>query len=340
MHYLPTVLITTVLASIAAAEPPSSASTAATEQKVPAKTVRRIAVPQGFHAVKLTPSDAGNLFLVDVTVDSTKTKFLLDSGAGRTMLYGRTLAEGLGRPLKRISGVSGVGGSLERFTTSFEKVTVAGVMELSPSEAHVIAITGLDSLRIGGKPVDVGGLAGSPLLASVKAVFDWRNACLFIPTTQAKSSWSGYARSIGSRLVPLQRGKFDYPMLVVTLKEKKWAFLIDTGANANTMTKELAIRLGLKAQETDTDIKGAGVHENASAVRMERFPLSESVELSGMSFYLVETGKSELDTGEAVYGGVLGTPAFIAAGARLDFGAYELELPAPAAATGGAVESK
>ncbi len=278
--------------------------------------------------IKLTPTDTKGHFVAPVEVEGKMYNFLLDTGAGRSLIFGLDVAEAHSKQLKKEPDANAVAGKTKAFTTSFTNVKVGRILHMDSKNAMVTEMTNLESLRVEQKPIKISGLIGSSLLEKTRSIFDYETTSILVPSDGAmKNFYKLSAEQSGMSIVPLEKGMHSYPFLVSEYGGEKWAFLLDTGANGNTMATELTKILKLEPVG-ESDLKGAGTIKNVPFVRTD-FSLGGKVKLGGMKFMIVDMPGSAIQPEGTKFAGVIGNPGLAAVKSKIDFDSYTLCFPAP-----------
>lgn len=281
-----------------------------------------------FHSIPMARADPGALDLVKVQVENRSEWYLIDTGCARSLLHSTSLAKALGKELRPAGGLEGVGGRLDSFRVDFDSVNVGGRIEVGGEDAHVTAVDHLGALEIEGKPADPQGLVGSPLLARTRAVIDFAGSRILVPGAEVPKD--GYRRAMesqGERIVTLHRNRYDYPYVEAEINGGRFAFLLDTGANTNTIEPEVAEELGLPMEKGGREVKGSGTVDDVPVTHLDRLRIPGGVVIGKVKCHVLKTHTGTEGPEGMKLGGILGSQTLHAIKAKLDFGSYVLVLP-------------
>ena len=283
-----------------------------------------------FLPLKVTCTDTGNLFTVPVTVEGITANFLLDTGSARTIIYDVSVGKGLKKKLIPLKGsLSGVGGETTTYKAAIKNASVGSLLQLgNQPEALFMKVDHIAHMKIDGKPAHIKGLVGTPLLKKVRAVFDYGVPRILIPTEGTpKNTYKRSQVSKGAHVVPLTAGSFDFPYVMVKIKGKDYAFLVDTGANSNVIEPSVAKELGLPLSEKKTTVSGTNKRGGIRYTIVKEPLLGGKIQLPQMKCYVMDThGKLQPPKGLKA-GGIIGTELLKIFKAQLDFDSYSLIIP-------------
>lgn len=286
------------------------------------------ATPLAFHSIPMERANPGSLDLVKVRVEERTEWYVIDTGCARALLHSVTLAKALGKELRPEGRLEGVGGHINAYRADFDSVMVGGRIEVGGADSHVTEVNHLESLKVDGEPADPQGLVGSPLLAKTRAVLDFAAGRILVPGAEVpKDGFRRAMESQGERIVELHRTRYDYPYVEAEIEGERFVFLLDTGANTNTIEPEVAESLGLELEQTGREVKGSRTLADVPTARLERLRIPGGVILGQVKCHVVDAlGAAEGPEGMRL-GGILGSQTLHSMKAKLDFGSYVLVLP-------------
>ncbi|GAA5479874.1 pepsin/retropepsin-like aspartic protease family protein [Haloferula helveola] len=283
-----------------------------------------------FQPVPVHSTDKSNLFVIDVETEGRPARFLLDTGCAYSLAYDTGFIKSLGKELEETGEARGAGGKATRYSAAISKTVIGGRIELgSQPKATVIPVDHLDHLTVGGEPADISGLMGSSLLRKVRAVFDYGGSRLLLPSTDAPAgTYTTAMKQQGATVVPLEEGRFGFPYVVLELEGKEFAFLLDTGANANIIEPAIAEELELEAVDGTSTVRGMHKTGGVPKFRAEDVGLGDAFVLDKLVFTAMATQAGLQEDDGPRLGGVFGTPVLKQLNARIDFDSNTLILPA------------
>lgn len=285
---------------------------------------------QGMRKIGLLPTEKRSLFLSSVLVDGEYVGFVVDSGYSLAVAMSKNLAEKQKKSVTAQGDASGIGGKVESGVSEFKEIVIGQMVKMPAGPYRVLDLSHL-KMRIKGKEESASGLLGAPFLASMRAVFDYESASLWMPAKDAPAGVYKQQREVvGDHVFPLLKGKDSFAFAKVKIQGKEYAFLIDTGASLNLMQPAVAEKLQLKAEDTSAGAVGGGKeqsHQNMKRVKVMNPMIAEKIALESMGFYLMDTGHL-LDAPEGMeFGGIIGTELLDFLKAKIDFDSYSLVLP-------------
>jgi predicted aspartyl protease len=104
-------------------------------------------------------------------------------------------------------------------------------------------------------------------------------------------------------------------------------FLIDTGANTNTLEPSVVEALGLKPGDDRNDVSGTGKVADVGSVVVDKIRIPGGVVIGKVKCHVLEAPAKEMELEGLEPGGILGSQTLHAIKARIDFGSYMLILP-------------
>ncbi|MCP5532616.1 MAG: aspartyl protease family protein [Akkermansiaceae bacterium] len=290
--------------------------------------VPTVARELSFLPIPVVRADPGGLDLVKVKVEDRDEYFLIDTGCARSMLFSTPLAKELGKELKPAGQLGGIGGKMDAYTTDFETVIIGGRLRVSGASSMVGAVDHLESLQVDGVTANPQGLLGGKILTSANAVFDLGGGRILVPGEGVGADdYRTAMTSQGMRIVELKSGKHDLPFVGVEIGGELFAFLMDTGANANTIEPSLVEHLGIPTEASDVEVKGAGKVAGVSRASVDTLRIPGGVVLKNVPFHVIATGSDQLAPEGMKAGGILGSRLLHQIKARIDFGSRTLVLP-------------
>lgn len=283
-----------------------------------------------FQPVAVHQTDKTNLFVIDVETEGTPSRFLLDTGCAYSLAYDTGFIKSLDKELEETGEARGAGGSATRYSVAISRTVIGGRIEVgSQPKATVLPVDHLGHLTVDGEPADISGLMGSSLLRKIRAVFDYGGSRLLLPSADAPAgSYTKAMTQQGATVVALKEGRFGFPYVMLKLGTKEFAFLIDTGANANVIEPELAKELELEAVEGTSTVRGMHKTGGVPKFRAKDIGLGEAYVLDKLVFTAMATQAGLQEDGGPRLGGVLGTPVLKQLNARIDFDSNSLIFPA------------
>jgi len=204
-------------------------------------------------AVELT--DAGPLRVVPVMVDGKPARFLLDTGAEKTVLTptGR-LALGLPDDAWTSTGVRGVGG-VEVHPDAVVGAIAVGTVALTRRLGPIRSVPVLGPASTLAGPYGLDGALGDDLLAGHDIELLKRGRLLRLHRTEG---CSGAFLSWAAATVPLEFPRPFHPVVPVTVGGVELRALLDTGAQSSMITRRAAGIRGVPVPGAVTGAKGIG----------------------------------------------------------------------------------
>jgi len=281
-----------------------------------------------FHPIPLKVTDKGVLFSMPTEVEGKKVNFLVDTGSTQAVVFSKALAESLKKKLTPVGKAQGVGKATQAFKASFKDVKLGGAMAVKADDNFVIPLKNLSHLTIGGAKADFAGIVGAPLMKQVRGILDYGSNQFLVPLApKGPQGYTAAMKSNGMLITKLQEGKAGYPYIIVTLKDKKYAFLIDSGANANTINASVAKELGLKVEGPGRTINGTGKQKGVQTVKVENVLLGSKIRLNAIKCLVMPDQGKLSSVGDIKAGGIIGSGVMKQLKAKIDFETYNLVVP-------------
>ncbi len=191
-----------------------------------------------------------NRFLIRGKINDKDAVFKIDTGAISTVL---TLQSAKDRQLRIIdfkATFSGAGGTGKIYGSPVQRLQLGSSVDLTRQRLAVIDLPVLQ---------DIDGLVGGDILASTKAIIDYRQDQLHIPVKDSTIDLSAMATESGLNSVKLER-EGNYVFIILTRGDETLRLLIDTGAQRTILSSKAGNRLKLAVEETQERVVGAGDH--------------------------------------------------------------------------------
>ena len=208
-----------------------------------------------------------NLMFVSLKIDDQPARFLLDTGADRSMvteIAARRL--GLARDPRRLTRLEGVGGA----TTNWEAKTNSLVFGNALVRNINLTVGRFAQDEIGGLTVD--GLLGVDILSAFDVEIDpvQKQVTLYRarPCPDVQPPWPAPYLTMTSN--GAMRGRILVP---ITLDGVNDQAILDTGAQITSVSERLALRTGITPQQLSQDPSGRsqGASSNSVTTRAHRF---------------------------------------------------------------------
>lgn len=208
-----------------------------------------------------------NLIFISLLIDDKPARFLLDTGADRSMISEIAVRRlGLARDSRRLTRLEGVGGT----TTNWEAKTNTMVFGNALVRNINLAVGRFAQNEIGGLTVD--GLLGVDILAAFDVEIDpvQHEATLYRarPCPDVLPPWQGPFMNVSS--TGQARGRILVP---ITLDGVNDLAILDTGAQRSAIGTRLAMSTGVTQQQLNQDPGGQsqGASDNAVTTYFHRF---------------------------------------------------------------------
>ena len=208
-----------------------------------------------------------NLMFVSLTIDEKPARFLLDTGADRSMITETAAARlGLARDSRRLTRLEGVGGA----TTNWEAKTNSMVFGNALVRNINLTVGRFAQDQIGGLTVD--GLLGVDILSAFDVEIDPVQPQVILyrarPCADVQPPWPAPYLTMTSN--GAMRGRILVP---ITLDGVNDMAILDTGAQITSVSERLALRTGITPQQLSQDPSGRsqGASSNSVTTRAHRF---------------------------------------------------------------------
>jgi len=262
----------------------------------------------------------GGLVIVPVRVNGVAARFLLDTGAGATVL-GTSLCDRLALPSRGAMEARGAGGSETASFVDVERLELPGV---AVRKQTVVTIPLEPFAEVIGLPLD--GILGYDFLSRFAVEIDYAGRRLGLyPSGE-------YPPRDGARRTEL-RIEANVPRVEGRLDEKhRGSFVIDTGNSSPLLLHTPFVReqgLGAEADSGSRSVTGVGGAESM------RETVVDSLEIAGAVFRDVPTLLASADEGAVALGeaiGNIGGALFEDTVLAFDYGAGALWVLEPATA--------
>ncbi len=208
-----------------------------------------------------------NLMFVSLKIDDQPARFLLDTGADRSMvteIAARRL--GLARDPRRLTRLEGVGGA----TTNWEAKTNRLLFGSALVRNINLTVGRFSQDDIGGLTVD--GLLGVDILSHFDVEIDPVQQQVILyrarPCADVQPPWAAPFLTMTSNGAMVGR-----ILVPITLDGVNDLAILDTGAQRSAVGVDLALRTGITPQQLSQDPIGRsqGASANAVATRIHRF---------------------------------------------------------------------
>ena len=208
-----------------------------------------------------------NLLFVPLRINDQPARFVLDTGADRSMVTEAAAQRlGLARDPRRLTRMEGVGGSTTNWEAKTDTLVFGGAMVRNLP----LAVGRFPMREIDGLPVD--GLLGVDILAAFDVEIDpvRREAILYRarPCADVLPPWSGPFMTVES--TGPTRGRILVPIVLDGVSDLA---ILDTGAQVSSVSERLALSTGLTPWDLEQDPRARSVGASAKAVvaRVHRF---------------------------------------------------------------------
>ena len=193
--------------------------------------------------------------LVPAMVNGKEAKFKIDTGALGTLLTLKS-AKARGIPVIDFNATfTGVGGTGKVYGSPVQRLQLGGSVDLKSQRLAVIDLPVLDGID---------GLVGGDNLSSTKAIIDYRQHKLHIPSNKADLDLQKVSTEAGMLATKLER-EGNYVFLTLNSGTEPIRLLVDTGASRTAIGTKTADRLKLQVKDSAEQAFGAG--DNSIAIQ-------------------------------------------------------------------------
>lgn len=268
-----------------------------------------------------------------VTVNGIRGRFLIDTGAQVSVIDKRSVKHFKLTTEKTATRVYGaLGGRGERLRAALATSFVVGPADMRPFIFGVANLGPLNESRERGEG-DFDGIIGLDVLRTYQFAIDYRGQRLFVrlddPKNASRSNLGTVLRRQGYVEIPLSRIVYSDFEFRAKINDAEFVMLLDTGAAVTLLDRKQARAAGLRLENTDVSIGGAG------GVR-QRLQLAQAQSFRAGNFRTgaFQVGVSDLTTlnaqfaqaGRPALGGYLGSDFLRAKNAVIDCANMRLYL--------------
>ena len=175
---------------------------------------------------------AGNLLLVDATVNGVSGAFVLDTGAPGLVLNATYFRDG--KPTYGASGGGISGTNIKRMTKKIERFEFSGLV-FEGINADVINLRHVEN----SKKIKVLGLIGAKFLKDFEVIIDMRKMSMKMVQVDRKGEM--VEPYLDKNVYDIQQKAFLYNDVIVSyipIADKKVCFCLDTGAERNVIDNQ------------------------------------------------------------------------------------------------------
>lgn len=231
----------------------------------------------GFVALPLEQG-SGNHFQIKVKVNGQEAIFLIDTGAQISVVNRKCLKRLKLSSIKTHARVFGaVGGPGEPVEAALAKNLQLGPCTVTPFLVGVIDLDALteDSSADKSSPsTGFDGILGADILQNFPFIIDCSKPQLFVwnyaahgsPKATPLRNIDRFLKSNGYSCVTMKRKSVSGFEVIATVNHQPAVMLIDTGAAVSLLDQKLSKRAGIKSEQTQYSVGGAGGGERAIAL--------------------------------------------------------------------------
>ena len=268
-----------------------------------------------------------------VTVNGIRGRFLVDTGAQVSVIDKRSVKHFKLTTEKTATRVFGaLGGRGERLRAALATGFVVGPAEMHPFIFGVANLGPLNESRER-RDGDFDGIIGVDVLRTYQFIIDYRGQRMFVrlddPKNAGRSNLGNVLRRQGYVEIPLARIVYSEFEFRAKINDAEFLMLVDSGAAVTLLDRRQALAAGLRLENTDVSIGGAGgVRQRLQLAR------AQSLRAGGFRSGPFQVGVSDLSTlnaqfaqsGRPPLGGYLGSDFLRAKNAIIDCANLRLYL--------------
>lgn len=285
---------------------------------------------QGFISFPMKEAAATGFRYITIQLNGEDVNMMVDSGMGGEMVVSKKSADALGAKPQQEAGGTGVSGEVAGSISVFKSIKLMAGAEAKDVPMNVldkpdhIQVMGPD-----GKTPMHYGLVGATFLSAGRVAFCPQESELLLASSAGPGSFRKMREALGDRPFELSRGPMGEPLVEVGIQGRKYTFLIDTGAQGNTLKPEIGKELGVVSRPSNRVVSGVSTAEIGGLQEVD----IESVMLGGkvatkVNFLLIDIPLFEAFEKEGkVFAGILGIDWVKGLEARIDFDTFALLLP-------------
>ena len=254
--------------------------------------------------------------LVLAKVNGKEAKFKIDTGAFGTLMTLKS-AKARGLPVIDFNATfTGVGGTGKIYGSPVQRLQIGGSVDLTAQRIAVIDLPVLEGID---------GLIGGDTLASTKAIIDYRQHKMHIPSKAVGLDLQKASTEAGMLATKIER-EGNYVFMTISVGTEPIRLLVDSGATGTVIGTKAAERLKLQVKESTEQAFGGGdkaisiqlTHIDALSFGQTQFQNLECVVMPLV--YLASYSKAGID-------GILGADCLAASGAVLSIADATIILP-------------
>ncbi|MCU0797744.1 MAG: aspartyl protease family protein [Akkermansiaceae bacterium] len=300
-----------------------------TARETPEKPVPTL--PAGFISFPMKESAATGFRYITIQLNGEDVNMMVDSGMGGEMVVSKKTADALGAKPQQDAGGTGVSGEVMGTISVFKSIKL-----MAGAEAQDVPMNVLDKpdhiqvMGPDGKTPMHFGIVGATFLAGGRVAFCPQESELLLATAAPPGSFRKFREASGDQAFELSRGPMGEPLVEVEIKGKKYLFLIDTGAQGNTILPEIGKSLGAEVRASNRVVSGVSqeVIAGLEEVDVEEVILGGKIPTK-VNFLLLEIPLLDaFKTGGREVVGILGLDWVKGLHGRIDFDTFALLLPA------------
>lgn len=306
-------------------------------EEVPAQKAQAIAepaavvAPKGFHAFAMGKSPSTGFRYITIQLNDRDVNLLVDSGLAGEMVVSKKTADILGARAQMDAGAQGISGEVQGSISVFKSLKLTETIQVPDTPMNVLELPDhLMLMQEDGKTSAHYGMIGAAFLYGARMAFCPVDNQLLMPTEQTPGAFRKTREAAGDLAIPLTLGEMGQPLVEVELKGRKLTFLIDTGAQGNSVQPEVAKTLELKTVPSNRIVSGVS-KEGISGLQEADV---DEVVIGGKSkmklnFLVLDAPPlAQVKTKGSPFGGILGLDVVEQLKGRIDFESATLFVPA------------